>query len=361
MSLKKEKLWIIVAGCIIGIISAMLVFFGNPQNMGFCIACFLRDTAGALGLHRAGAVQYIRPEIIGLVLGSFLMALCKKEFGSKGGSAPMTRFVLGFFVMIGCLMFLGCPFRMILRIAGGDINAIFGLVGFALGILAGVFFLKKGYTLKRTYKLSRFDGIIFPAAQVIMLILLIAAPAFIFFTEAGGGPGAKHAAIAISLIAGLIVGALAQRTRLCMVGGIRDAVLFKEFKLLFGFIAILVSALICNLILTGVTEGTYFNLAMEGQPVAHTDWLWNGLGMLLVGFGCVLLGGCPLRQLVLSGEGNGDSSVTVLGLIAGAAFAHNFGLASSADGPTSAGKIAVLIGIGVVAVIACLNTFRKKA
>ena len=361
MSLKKEKLWIIVAGCIIGIISAMLVYFGNPQNMGFCIACFLRDTAGALGLHRAGAVQYIRPEIIGLVLGSFLMALCKKEFGSKGGSAPMTRFVLGFFVMIGCLMFLGCPFRMILRIAGGDINAIFGLVGFALGILAGVFFLKKGYTLKRTYKLSRFDGIIFPAAQVVMLILLIAAPAFIFFTEAGGGPGAKHAAIAISLIAGLIVGALAQRTRLCMVGGIRDAVLFREFKLLFGFIAILVSALICNLILTGVTEGTYFNLAMEGQPVAHTDWLWNGLGMLLVGFGCVLLGGCPLRQLVLSGEGNGDSSVTVLGLIAGAAFAHNFGLASSADGPTSAGKIAVLIGIGVVAVIACLNTFRKKA
>ncbi len=359
MSLKKEKLWIVVAGCIIGVISALLVYFGNPANMGFCIACFLRDTAGGLGLHRAGAVQYIRPEIIGLVLGSFIMALCKKEFGSKGGSAPMTRFVLGFFVMIGCLMFLGCPFRMILRIAGGDINAIFGLVGFALGILVGVFFLKKGYTLKRTYKLSRFDGIVFPAAQVVMLILLIAAPAFLFFSEEG--PGSKHAAIAISLIAGLIVGALAQRTRLCMVGGIRDAVLFKEFKLLFGFVAILLSALVMNLVLTGVTDGTYFKLGMEGQPVAHTDWLWNGLGMMLTGFGCVLLGGCPLRQLVLSGEGNGDSAVTVLGLIAGAAFAHNFGLASSADGPTSAGKIAVLIGLGVVAVIACLNTFRKKA
>ncbi len=359
MSLKKEKLWIVVAGCIIGVISALLVFFGNPANMGFCIACFLRDTAGSLGLHRAAAVQYIRPEIIGLVLGSFIMALCKKEFGSKGGSAPMTRFVLGFFVMIGCLMFLGCPFRMILRIAGGDVNAIFGLVGFALGILVGVFFLKKGYTLKRTYKLSRFDGIVFPAAQVVMLVLLIAAPAFLFFSEEG--PGAKHAAIAISLIAGLIVGALAQRTRLCMVGGIRDAVLFKEFKLLFGFIAILLSALVMNLVLTGVTDGTYFKLAMEGQPVAHTDWLWNGLGMLLVGFGCVLLGGCPLRQLVLSGEGNGDSAITVLGLTAGAAFAHNFGLASSADGPTSAGKVAVLIGLGVVAVIACLNTFRKKA
>ena len=84
-----------------------------------------------------------------------------------------------------------------------------------------------------------------------------------------------------------------------------------------------------------------------------------GLGTL-INAACVLLGGCPLRQLVLSGEGNGDSSVTVLGLIAGAAFAHNFGLASSADGPTSAGKIAVLIGIGVVTVIACLNTFKKE-
>ena len=82
--------------------------------------------------------------------------------------------------------------------------------------------------------------------------------------------------------------------------------------------------------------------------------------MLLVGFGCVLLGGCPLRQLVLSGEGNSDSAVTVLGLIVGAAFAHNFGLASSANGPTGAGKIAVIVGIVVVVLIACLNTFKKK-
>ena len=73
----------------------------------------------------------------------------------------------------------------------------------------------------------------------------------------------------------------------------------------------------------------------------------------------MLLGGCPLRQLVLAGEGNTDSAVTVLGLMVGAAFAHNFGLAASADGPTANGKIAVVIGIVVVAVIAVANTFRK--
>lgn len=360
MSVKRERIQIVIAGLIIGVIASLLVFFGNPSNMGFCIACFLRDTAGGLGLHRAAAVQYIRPEIIGLVLGSFIVALCKKEFSAKGGSAPVTRFVLGFFVMVGCLMFLGCPFRMILRLAGGDLNALLGLLGFALGILAGVFFLKRGYSLKRTYTQTKLDGVIFPAIQVVVFILLVAAPAFIFFTEAGGGPGAKHAAVAISLIAGLIVGALAQRTRLCMVGGIRDIVLFREPKLLMGFGAILVSALVCNLILNGVGEATFFHLGFEDQPIAHTDGLWNCLGMLLVGFGCVLLGGCPLRQLVMSGEGNSDSAVTVLGLIVGAAFCHNFGLASSADGPTAAGKVAVLLGIAVVAVIACLNTFKKK-
>lgn len=360
MNVKRERIQIVIAGLIIGVIASLLVFFGNPSNMGFCIACFLRDTAGGLGLHRAAAVQYIRPEIIGLVLGSFGVALVKKEFSAKGGSAPVTRFVLGFFVMVGCLMFLGCPFRMILRLAGGDLNALLGLLGFALGILAGVFFLKRGYSLKRTYTQTKLDGVIFPVIQVVVFILLVADPAFIFFTEAGGGPGAKHAAVAISLIAGLIVGALAQRTRLCMVGGIRDVVLFREPKLLTGFGAILVSALVCNLILNGVGEATFFHLGFKGQPIAHTDGLWNCLGMLLVGFGCVLLGGCPLRQLVMSGEGNSDSAVTVLGLIVGAAFCHNFGLASSADGPTAAGKIAVLLGIAVVLVIACLNTFKKK-
>ena len=356
MNLNREKGGIILAGLAIGVIAAVLVVLGNPVNMGFCIACFLRDTAGALGLHGAANVQYIRPEIIGLVLGSFLLTSVKKEFASRGGSAPLTRFVLGFFVMIGCLMFLGCPFRMILRLAGGDLNAVFGLVGFVCGILAGVFFLNRGYSLKRTYRLPALEGRLLVVLEVVLLILLVAAPAFIHFTEAGGGPGAQHAAILVSLAAGGIVGALAQRT----VGGIRDVVLFREWKLLAGFIAILASALVCNLVLTAVTPDTYFHLGLTGQAVAHTDGLWNALGMLLAGFGCVLLGGCPLRQLVLSGEGNTDSAITVLGLMVGAAFAHNFGLAASGEGPTANGKIAVVIGIAVVLAIACLNTYRSQ-
>lgn len=347
----KEKKGIIFTGTVVGIIAVLLVKFGNPANMGFCIACFLRDTAGALGLQRAEVVQYIRPEIIGLILGAFLMAFGKKEFKTRGGSSPFIRFILGFIVMIGALMFLGCPLRMVLRIAGGDLNAVVGLIGFAAGILVGIYFLNKGFSLKRSYSLNKFEGFMLPAVNVGLLILLIAVPAgIIFFSQRG--PGSQHAPIWMALIAGLIVGALAQRTRLCMVGGIRDLVLFKDWYLISGFIAILVAALVGNSILGFVKVG------IIEQPIAHTDWLWNFLGMGLAGFGSVLLGGCPLRQLILSGEGNIDSVMVVLGMIAGAAFSHNFQLASSAKGPTPNGKIAVVIGFIVVFAIAYFN--REK-
>lgn len=359
--MKKEKTGILLAGLVIGVLASLLVLWGNPSNMGFCIACFLRDTVGALGLHRAAAVQYIRPEIIGIIIGSLITAIVTKEYKPRGGSSPMIRFILGFCVMIGCLMALGCPLRMVIRIAGGDLNALVGIIGFAAGIAAGVFFLNKGYSLKRYHTQSIIEGIGLPVIELVCLVLLIAAPAFIFFTEAGGGPGAKHAAIIVSLIAGLVVGALAQKTRLCMVGGIRDLILFKDCKLILGFAGIFIGALICNLILNAsVADVTYFKLGFEGQPIAHSDGLWNALGMFVVGFGCVLLGGCPLRQLVLSGEGNSDSAITVIGLMTGAAFAHNFGLASSADGPTLNGKVAVVLCIVVIGIIACINTFYKK-
>ena len=352
MNFKAERIHIAIAGGIIGIISVARVLMGNPANMGFCLACFIRDTAGGLGLHRAEAVQYIRPEIIGLILGAMGLSMARGEFSPRGGSSPVTRFFLGFFVMIGCLMFLGCPFRMVLRLAGGDLNAVVGLVGFVAGIVVGVFFLKRGYSLRRTCKQGQGEGIFLPLAQIALLILVFAAPAFIFFTAEG--PGAKHAAIIISLAGGLIVGALAQYTRLCMVGGFRDMILFREPKLLIGFCMIFVTALIGNLVLGK------FNLGFTEQPVAHNDALWNFLGMLLAGFGCCLLGGCPLRQMVMAGEGNTDSAITYLGLLVGAAFCHNFGLAASGKGPTPNGKVAVIIGLVVLFIIAAVNTFSKK-
>jgi hypothetical protein len=339
---------IILTGAIVGMLAVVLVKFGNPVNMGLCIVCFIRDTAGGLGLHRAGVVQYIRPEIIGMALGAFIIALKSGDFNVRGGSSPFTRFMLGIFVVIGALMFLGCPLRMVLRLAGGDLNALLGLAGFAAGIFLGVMFLNRGFTLKRTYSMQRAEGYLFPAIQLMLLLLLLVRPAFIHFSTEG--PGAAHAPVIISLAAGLIIGIAAQRTRLCMVGGIRDLIMFRDTHLISGFAAILVVTFIGNLV-----TGT-FNLGFEGQPVAHADGLWNFLGMALAGLGSVLLGGCPMRQIILGAEGNIDSVATFMGMLVGAAISHNFGLAASGSGPSANGQVAVLIGLAVVVLIGFMNT-----
>ena len=346
---QKNRILVILTGIIIGIAAIVLVKFGNPGNMGFCIACFIRDTAGALGVHRAPVVQYIRPELIGLVIGALVMSLIGKEFAPRGGSSPALRFVLGICVMIGALVFLGCPLRMMLRIGGGDLNAVVGLVGFIFGILIGIFFLNKGFSLKRSYKFSVAEGLAFPAIVLGLLALLIAAPAFIFFSKEG--PGSMAAPIAMALAFGLIVGIFAQKTRFCTVAGIRDTIMFKDPHMLFGFVAVIVTVIVGSLIVGS------FNLGFDLQPVAHSDGLWNFLGLSLVGFASVLLGGCPLRQLILAGEGNTDSVVTIIGLFVGAAICHNFGLASSPTGPT---QNATIICFVVVLVIAISNLQKAK-
>lgn len=362
---KRFNLWVILTGVLVGAAAVALAVLGNPKNMGFCIACFLRDIAGACKFHSASAVQYVRPEILGLVLGSFLMSVATREFKAKAGSSPATRFILGAVVMIGALAFLGCPLRMVIRMGSGDLNAFVGFGGFAVGIGIGIVFLKLGFSLKRNYESTLTEGLALPGLAVLLLVLFLTAPAIFAATPAGGGPGAKFAPFFAALGIALVVGALAQRSRLCMVGGMRDAVLFRDFNLLLGFVCIFVVVLAGNLIFADKLGFTGFSFDPAGK-IAHSDHLYNVLGMVLVGWGSVLLGGCPLRQLILAGEGNGDSAVTVLGMITGAAISHNFGLAGvgatkeAAGGVKPEGRIAIFIGLGVLLLISVLNLFHQK-
>ena len=213
--MKKETVIVVSAGAAVGLAAIFLMLLGNPANMGFCIACFLRDIAGACGLHNAAKVQYVRPEIIGLVLGALAMSLATREFRARAGSAPAVRFVLGGFVMIGALAFLGCPLRMVLRLGGGDLNALVGLIGFTIGICIGIVFLKKGFTLGRSYEAKAVEGGVLPIVMAVLLILVLAVPALFKFSEEG--PGSKHAPFFIALVLALIVGALAERIRFSAV------------------------------------------------------------------------------------------------------------------------------------------------
>ena len=349
--MKKRNFWVILTGVVIGIAALALSALGNPGNMGFCIACFLRDTSGALKLHSAEAVQYVRPEIVGMILGAMIIAMLTKEFKPRGGSSPMTRFVIAIVVMVGALMFLGCPLRMMLRVGGGDLNALIGLVGFIAGIFVGTLWMRGGFTLKRAYAQSMTEGLVTPIVSAVIMALSVFLPAL--FAASESGPGSMHAPIAIALVVGLVVGGLCQRSRFCTVAASRDAMLFKDFSMLWGFVAVIATTIIGNVILGK------FHLSFADQPVAHTDGLWNFLGMALVGWGSVLLGGCPLRQVILAGEGNSDAGITVTGFVVGAAICHNFGLASSGKGPTVNGMIAVVVGFVLLMLIGLFN--REKA
>ncbi len=337
-----SRIGIIIVGAIIGIVAALLQYFGNPANMGICVACFERDIAGALGLHRADVVQYLRPEIMGFVLGAFIAAIFAGEYKPRGGSSPLIRFFLGMFAMTGALIFLGCPWRALLRLAGGDGNAILGLLGLGTGIFIGILFLKKGFSLGRSYSQAKASGWIMPGLMIGLFFLLIFKVSFaeggpIFFSVKG--PGSMHAPIIISLIAGLAIGALAQRSRFCTMGALRDVMLTRDFHLISGVIALLVFAFATNMIFG------QFKAGFEGQPVAHTNHLWNFLGMSLSGLAFALAGGCPGRQLFLSGEGDADAGIFVLGMIVGAGISHTFAMASSPKGVAAFGPISVIVGL----------------
>jgi YedE family putative selenium metabolism protein len=121
-----------------------------------------------------------------------------------------------------------------------------------------------------------------------------------------------------------------------------------------GFVSLVVFAFLTNLVLG------QFKAGFAGQPVAHTQHVWDFSGMNLAGLAFALAGGCPGRQLFLSGEGDGDAAVFVLGMIVGAGFAHNFGLASSPKGIGPHAVAAVIIGL-LVRLFIGFSMRRKSA
>jgi len=201
-----------------------------------------------------------------------------------------------------------------------------------------------------------------PVVMVVLLVLLVLAPQFgrdaqgnltgpIFFSTTG--PGSQHAPLLISLAVGLLIGFLAQRSRFCTVGAVRDAILLRDSRLLYGVLALIVVAFVTNLALG------QFHPGFEKQPIAHTNEWWNFGGMVLAGLAFTLAGGCPGRQLFLSGEGDADSGVFVTGMIVGAGVAHTYNMASSAAGPGVFGPFAVIVGL-VVCVIFGLTMRQAK-
>jgi YedE family putative selenium metabolism protein len=310
--------------------------------MGICGACFLRDIGAALGLTHNAKPAIFRPEIVGLLIGALVWRLVSRQYAARSGSHAATRFMFGILMGLAAMVFLGCPFRMLQRLGGGDLNAWIGLLGFVAGVRLGMVFEARGYSVGKTSVVCAPVGIVGT--------LLFAALVPMFFVGGillGPGPndpsGPAHAPWLASLAIAAAAGAALSATGFCAILAARQIFLPKK-RMLLG-----ACALVLGFAAVAAATGK-FHAGFDGQPAAHSDWIWNVLAAALLGLTGVLAGGCPVRQVIMAGEGNGDGFVTAMGILLGGALAHNFGVVSSPAGTTHAGQVAV--GVGLVVAVA---------
>jgi uncharacterized membrane protein YedE/YeeE len=134
----------------------------------------------------------------------------------------------------------------------------------------------------------------------------------------------------VTLLFGLLIGWLGQRSGFCSIGGFRDFFMWKHTRLLYGYIALIVGAFIGYLVFWLITPSAFENffwllhkglMPVPGAPASLTVTAYIVLaiiGGIAVGLIGVLLGGCPLRQVVMTSEGNIKSLVFVVGMCIGA-------------------------------------------
>ena len=125
------------------------------------------------------------------------------------------------------------------------------------------------------------------------------------------------AAIA-SLVVGVIIGFVGQRSRMCFVGGIRDWILVRDTFLLKGLVAFLLVGWVA-FPLSGLVGGQ--PIGDFGSPALITLAL-TAAGGFGVGYWSVLAEGCPFRQHVLAAQGSVGSIVYLGGFVTGSFLFH---------------------------------------
>lgn len=342
-ALSRQRGLVLAAGLLLGLLGSGLAALGNPPNTGVCISCFLENAAGALGLHANARMQYLRPELPGFFLGSFAMAAAWGEFRPRWKSAGLPSLALGFFMALGSAVFIGCPIKALLRLAAGDLTAVPGFGGLAAGIWVGLRLLERAGPSLEGRGAARGAPWVLAlgcVAGVGVLAALVFVPGALLESRTGGA--SLHAPAGLSLGAGVLLGAVCQRSRFCVTGSLRDFFLTRSL----GPLAALGVALGAAAALNGLTG--QFRLGYQGQPGTHLDWAWSVVGLGLVGVAAVLAGGCPFRQLVRAGEGDLDGVTAGLGLLLGSAVVQAWGLGATPAGVPAAGKVAALLSLAAL-------------
>jgi uncharacterized membrane protein YedE/YeeE len=155
----------------------------------------------------------------------------------------------------------------------------------------------------------------------------------------------------VFLLIGILIGFLAQRSRMCFVAGLRDYLLVKDTELLLGLFSFLATvwvatSLLCALGLLRQGMPEYGELevkrALDEAALPRFGWGWlvapralgasqsavppaavvnrflgaSAVGGWLLGLFSVAAGGCVLRQHVLCAQGNRNALLFVVGFYA---------------------------------------------
>jgi hypothetical protein len=145
----------ITYGIVAGLLAVTVqVFFGvrPPPAYGICVACHARDVVNWTTNHLLGTnwevapVSVITPVLttIGLLVGASLAARRNREYRPVALGQHWRSLVLGALAITGALIAAGCPTRLVLLSAYGDILGLIAVVSVAIGIVAGTWLLRRG-------------------------------------------------------------------------------------------------------------------------------------------------------------------------------------------------------------------------
>lgn len=148
------KINAMAAGMIIAataVCAQAFMHFAPPEAYGICLVCHGRDLFAQIGralfstpiemseVAREGPIV----TVFGIMLGAFLGARSGKEFRWQWVESKWFAFLCGIAVSLCALIVSGCPMRILIRTAYGELNAFFALIALVLGCIVGTVILKK--------------------------------------------------------------------------------------------------------------------------------------------------------------------------------------------------------------------------
>lgn len=119
-----------------------------------------------------------------------------------------------------------------------------------------------------------------------------------------------------TLVLGIVIGYLGQRTKFCTISGIRDFVMLKDSFRFKGLIGIIAGGLV-GYTFFWLIGGDIPNFPI-GMDITSAGILIAGIvGSVGMGFFSVFAEGCPFRQHVMAAEGKSSALLYLLGFYLG--------------------------------------------